>query len=822
MGNFFSDIVRDQTLSLQIRLFRLVCLAGAIVSLAIAVPFNIFQNIPPIVSYGAIVMGSVSLLFYRESRRGRNYLLSYVVVIVGLLDAIWFPNAGPDGSVTVYFLPAVLYAMVVCRGRAGWLLTLFLTLNVCGLLTLDYCFPALKTPYLNRLDRLVDLVTSVICAFTFTALIVWSMVANYDWDQKTISTYAADLATSERHYREVVENAKCVILRIDATGRVTFFNRFAEELFGYKREDILGKHLVGAIVPAASLKGENLADAVEELLKKPAGRAQGESESVCHDGRRIRVNWAYQPVYDGAGKLQEILCAGADVTERAMLLERLQLTQTTMDAAAEQIIWIDRAARLIYANAAALDSLGYTAGESKHLTIHDITTDCPPAVWERRLVEIKRDRRATFEAIQLAKDGSARPVEFSVSYLGIEGDEYAMAFIRDLTGRKQAEEKRLQQEQQTRRLQMLESLGVLAGGIAHDFNNLLTAIMTGVSMVKMDSAPGSEAHEMLGEAEKASARAMELTAQLLTFAKGGKPVKAALSVERVIEGSSSFALRGSATSCVMNFAEGLWPVEADAGQLGQVFNNLLMNARQAMLAGGRVVVGARNRVVGAADGLMLKDGNYVQITVQDHGEGISEENLARIFDPYFTTKASGSGLGLAVAHSVIKNHHGTISVQSKVGAGSTFTVLLPATEPLTAPGPVAHSARVAGPVRVLLMDDEELVRKTVVRLLQRFGYQVETARDGTEAIEAYRRFALEGRPFDVVIMDLTVPGAMGGEEAVRHLREMDPRVKAIVASGYSDNPVMADHEKYGFKGVMTKPFTIDQLKSVVQTVLAST
>lgn len=385
---------------------------------------------------------------------------------------------------------------------------------------------------------------------------------------------------------------------------------------------------------------------------------------------------------------------------------------------------------------------------------------------------------------------------------------------RDISVRKRMEEER-------RRTQKLESLGVLAGGIAHDFNNLLTSILGNISLVRLDLDPDHASCKQLEDAERASLLARDLTQHLLTFSKGGAPIKKATDLNQLIRDTVCFAVRGTNVKVEFDFAQGLWPVEADRGQLEQVFNNLVINSCQAMPTGGTVWIHAENMTAGQRDRTLTPGGKYVRITVKDPGVGIPEEHHEKIFDPYFTTKQRGSGLGLAVSYSIIRNHDGCISVDSKPGAGAKFTIELPATDKTVLVQKVAAVESVEGTGRVLIMDDEKIVRNTARSIIERLGYTVETAEDGADAIKIYKEAEKSGRSFDVVIMDLTIPGGMGGKEAIEKLHEIDPDIKAIVSSGYSDDPIMANHEKYGFKAVIAKPYTTISLGKVLQKVIAA-
>jgi CheY-like chemotaxis protein len=324
----------------------------------------------------------------------------------------------------------------------------------------------------------------------------------------------------------------------------------------------------------------------------------------------------------------------------------------------------------------------------------------------------------------------------------------------------------------------------------------------------------------LTDVEKAVMRAQDLTRQLLTFAKGGAPVKQTASIREIIEDSCRFSLSGSNVTCAFSFTGNLKPVEADVGQIGQVINNLVINAVQAMPEGGSIEVKAENAIVGPQDALPLAPGEYVRVSVVDQGIGIPKENLSRIFDPYFTTKQKGSGLGLATSFSIVKRHGGLLTVESAPGEGSAFHIYLPASLGELPVEETREKAPVAGMGKILVMDDEESVRGVVGEMLKAVGYEYELAKNGAEAVELYHRALSKGRPFDAAIMDLTIPGGMGGKEAVKKLIELDPKVKAIVASGYSSDPVMADFKAYGFTGVITKPYDLQTLSRALRTILS--
>ncbi|HEX9023061.1 MAG TPA: ATP-binding protein [Geobacteraceae bacterium] len=380
-----------------------------------------------------------------------------------------------------------------------------------------------------------------------------------------------------------------------------------------------------------------------------------------------------------------------------------------------------------------------------------------------------------------------------------------------------AEKRRMEEE--LFRTRHLESLGILAGGIAHDFNNLLTAILGNTSLAKMLVEPGSKVCARLAEVEKASIRARDLTQQLLTFSKGGAPIKKVTSIADVICDSARFALRGSTSRCKFEIAEDLWPAEVDEGQISQVISNIVINADQATPEGGVVLIKVENTLLREGQIVNLRPGKYIRVSLADSGAGIADEHLAKIFTPYFTTKQKGSGLGLATSYSIVNKHGGVIMVESKVGVGTTFSIYLPASEGDLPKKEMTVECGLTGSGRILIMDDEESVRCTAGEVLMHAGYQVTYADDGAQAIDSFTRARETGESFDAVILDLTIPGGMGGKEAVQRLLEIEPRTKAIVSSGYAHGPIMADFREHGFMGMIAKPYQADELCRVVKEVM---
>jgi signal transduction histidine kinase/ActR/RegA family two-component response regulator len=380
-------------------------------------------------------------------------------------------------------------------------------------------------------------------------------------------------------------------------------------------------------------------------------------------------------------------------------------------------------------------------------------------------------------------------------------------------------------QEELQRMQRMEVVGSLAAGIAHDFNNLLMGLFGNVSLAKSQLPERHAAERALDRVEEAMDRATRLTGQLLTFSKGGEPVRTRTCIASLVESAVRLHLAGRSLKPVFDYQDSdLWWANVDPGQLEQVVSNLVINADEASPEGGSLHVSMRNVEITPADTSILELGRYVSVSVRDEGAGISASERAKVFDPFFSTKASGSGLGLATSYAIVAKHGGAIRLESELGVGTTVTVYLPACDASVEPAPASSEAMVvagkqASDARVLIMDDEEMIRDVYSQLLAEVGFTVDSARDGAEAIEIYRGAITAGAPFDLVILDLTVPGGMGGMEAVRKILELDSTARVVVSSGYADDPVMARYTEYGFKGVVRKPCSAKELLSVVRTVL---
>ncbi|MFC1999644.1 PAS domain S-box protein [Chloroflexota bacterium] len=628
-----------------------------------------------------------------------------------------------------------------------------------------------------------------------------------------------NLERRERYYRALIEKFSEAVVILDREGNIVYQSPSYERVLGYVPHEEIGMNMFNNIHPDDI---GNVAEAFNVLLQNPGDSIATEVRAHHPDGSWFNIEATATNLLDDSG-VGGVVVNFRDVTERKKAEESLQESEQRYAAVVEQAmdgVMIAQDEVYKFINRSVEEMTGYTRQELEDRPLLDLVVpESRGAVAKRYYSRLAGEPlSAEYEVRLLCKDGTVKEIESRSRTIDYQGRPATLAIVRDITERKYMEEER-------QRAAKLESIGTLAGGIAHDFNNLLAGILGNVTLAKNFVGPKSETYEVLVEAEKASLRARDLTQQLLTFAKGGTPVKEMASVTEVIRESAQFAIRGSKVKGKFDLPDDLWPTEIDVGQIGQVVNNLVMNAVDSMPEGGIISISATNTAIGERSALPLRkrEGGYVKISIADKGIGIAEEHLRKIFDPYFTTKQRGSGLGLATAYSIIKSHNGHITVESELGVGTTFHIYLPASKKRVRAkkSEAAKQPRLLGKGKILVMDDEEMIRKMLRKMLPLSGYEVEVASDGAEAVDLYAKARESGQPFNAVILDLTVPGGMGGREAIKKLLEIDPDVKAIVSSGYSIDPIMSDFREYGFSGVVVKPYSVQALEEILGEIVAT-
>lgn len=625
------------------------------------------------------------------------------------------------------------------------------------------------------------------------------------------------LKTSEQNFHNSLDSSWLGI-RIGDVGEGTFYaNQAFLDLFGYENIDE-----VRTSPPSEYYTPESYAAFV--LRKEKVSRGQPisntvEVDIVRKDGTIRHIQISRQEIsWNGKQEYQVIY---NDITERKRSEEELKasgerfrtLTENTSD-----LVWeLDNNGVYTYVNPKVKDILGYNPEEVIGKTPFDFMPEKNRANLTRRFQGITKPQGPLIrrENAFIRKDGRLIILETNgVPFFSQDGRFGGYRGIdRDITERKQAQD-------ELNKATKLESISILAGGIAHDFNNLLTGILGNITLAQRYVEKGGNTFDRLVDAERASLMAKDLTQQLLTFSGGGAPIKKPTAISSLIKESVAFSLSGSNVRCDFNIPDNLWAADIDEAQINRVINNVVINADQAMPQGGVINVGVENMVIKSKSYLPLPKGNYLKVTIKDHGTGIPEKLLSRIFEPYFTTKKKGSGLGLATAYSIVKNHGGYMAIESKLGEGTTVYIYIPATnEPVPVVAKKADEGYTGGGRRVLVMDDEEMIRKLLHNSLTEIGYRVELAKDGTEAIEKYAEANKSGRSFDAVILDLTIPGGLGGKETIKRLLEINSNIKAIASSGYTHDSVMANYQKYGFSGIISKPFHIAAMEKILQDVI---
>ena len=629
------------------------------------------------------------------------------------------------------------------------------------------------------------------------------------------------LKVSEANYRHLFEAEPDAIIITDSeTKRIVDVNPAALKLYGYGYDEMCGLQAVDL-----SAEPQKSAKHIQQVLSEDPLDGTREIVQRRHkskDGTVFPVEIAHG-FYTRDGR--KMICAiMRNISRRKQMEEELaaekERLSVTLRSIGDGVISTDIQGEVISVNKVAEALTGWKEDEALreplakvfHIVNELNRKPCEDPV--RKVMEKAEVVGLANNTILIGKDGEEYVIADSAAPIMDSQNKIigAVLVFRDITEKRKMEAELV-------KAQKLESLGVLAGGIAHDFNNFLTAIIGNLSLAMLDSKPGDQVVARLREMEKASLQAKDLTQQLLTFSKGGEPVKKLVNLVELVKNSATFSLRGSNVRCEFSIAEDLLPAEVDEGQIGQVINNLVLNADHAMPEGGIVEIGAENCTLKVDNEFSLPAGLYLRISFRDHGVGISPDHLPKVFDPYFTTKHKGSGLGLTVAYSIIDKHNGRLTVESELGHGTAFTIYLPASEK-PASQPVDEKTRLfTGKGKILVMDDEEFIHEVASQMLNKIGFVVSVAYDGSEAIDMYRQAQKSEEPFDVVIMDLTVPGGMGGKEAIQKLKKLDPNVKALVSSGYSNDPIMSNFKDYGFQGVVKKPYRIQDISDALRSVI---
>ena len=670
--------------------------------------------------------------------------------------------------------------------------------------------------------------TSALALVAFFAVSL--LVASNSYSFVLVRRQLSELEGAETHIRSVIKNILDGMITLDENGVIRSMNPAAEKMFGCRDNEMIG-HNFTRLVPKRYESEHDAKPVVcnwTEIMRRTGGSTLALGRTRKHITFPVEMSLS-EMIID---QQRLYVAMVRDVTERKRFEQQIAAEKeslaVTLRAIGDGVITADINGKVIMMNSQAEKLTGWSSEEGigqPLKSVFDVTVDLAAQAKTQ-----KSGYRSEAQSILLnlpenvtltSREGNERVIEQVASAIRDSKNEVAgvVLVFRDITARQRADAER-------RKAETLEQLGLLAGGIAHDFNNLLTAIIGNISLASLLLPPDAEMAERLDDAKNASLRARDLAQQLLTFARGGAPIKKAAAIGKLIQDTVSFSLRGSRNRSEFEFGEDLAPAEIDAGQISQVIANLVVNSDQAMPNGGTLHVSCENFCYDTSDAVIpdLAPGDYVRIRIRDEGVGIPEKYMKRIFDPYFTTKAKGNGLGLATAYSIIKNHNGLMAVESQVHVGTTFTIYLPAAAPqeeLPVEAPRKLTPAMSGTGRVLVVDDEDAIRDLVEFTLTRLGYEVSQAATALQGVEMYQEKLRAGKRFDVVILDLTLPGGMGGKEALKKLIEIDPTVNAIVSSGYATDATMSRYQDFGFRGVIAKPYEAAELGKIVYDVIES-
>ena len=634
-----------------------------------------------------------------------------------------------------------------------------------------------------------------------------------------------NLSKNEEKYRKIYNAPNdAIIIHDEATGALVDVNQAMLQMFGYSYEEAL------------LLKIEQISAGVEPYTEAEAQKRLQNAvqfgpqlfEWLCKN-KNGELFWAEVSLkHTTIGSDKFIISVTRDISARkdaeALLSEERERLAVTLRSIGDGVITTDTDGNVVLLNKVAEELTGWSQQDAtgEPLTkVFNIINQTTRKACENPITKILASGKIIGLAnhtVLIAKDGQERIIADSGAPIRNLKSEIigAVLVFRDTTDQ-------VRMEQELLKAKKLESVGILAGGIAHDFNNILMAILGNLNLANTFIDKDNKASSLLTKVEKATERAKLLTQQLLTFSKGGEPVKETSSIREVITDSAEFILHGSNIACNYQIADDLWLVDIDKGQMSQVIQNLIMNASHAMPESGTITISGEN--IAQLDNpeiLLPADKKYVKIAIQDTGTGIPEEIIDKIFDPYFSTKKEGSGLGLAIIYSIISKHDGHIGVSSTAGQGTTFTIYLPASG---SKKPVITEERKTsrlspGKKKILIMDDDEMIRELAESTFTHLGFDVVLAKDGEEAVNFYRETMGSDRPIDLGIMDLTIPGGMGGKEAVQKVLEIDPGAKVVVSSGYSNDPILAHYEDFGFKAALVKPYALKELTRIINNLLS--
>ena len=805
----------DPSVPLEDQFFQTLCALSGGISLFVIIPLNYFQNLSPWVDRAILAFGVVSLAAAWAARKGHYYKRTFLLSLVLFLDLIWFPNGGSQGSVGIYFLVAGLFGVLFLKGGFRIASMALLAANVLGLHIVEFAWPQIPRVFPAPVDRLLDLSSGYLIGMFLSGLILWVVQRGFSRERERVRRTLQALQTSEERYRLLIENAVDEIWTLDLQGRFMFVSPSVEKVRGYTQAQVMGMSLEEVFTPAsAAMVREELRLVVEAAARNaPFPEFSRELEERCRDGSKIWTEVTATGIRGEDGRIVGIFGIARNITERKKADKALAEREAELRAifeSSQDAIGVSKMGIHEIVNPAFLSMFGYDRVEDiVGVSVLDLIA---PGSRAAVLANIQAHSQGVavptqYEVTAMRRDGTKFLMEIHLSTYERGGSIHTVASLRDLSERARLEEARRQYEAQARRNEKMESLGALAGGVAHDMNNVLGAVL-GLASFHLEDAPqGSALHNDMETIVKACKRGGSMVRGLLGFARDTLPEERELDLNVVVREAVALLERTTLqrVHLEVDLANDLLRLKGDSAALSHALMNLCVNAVDAMPEGGTLSVRTRNDAAGT-----------IVMEVADTGSGMSKDVLDKALDPFFTTKpqGKGTGLGLPIVFGTVKAHQGKMEIFSEVGKGTQVRVSFPSCKPgLEEPKLAAEAPPAPSPtaLRILVVDDDELLQHAIRRLLKNLGHLATSVAGGEGALA----MIADGFQPDLVILDLNMPG-MDGAAALPRIRALCPAVPILLATGRADQAAIHLVETHAHVTLLPKPFDLHNLRQMLE------